>query len=310
MKHPCGYGITLCIVLFSLLSCEMAVNTPEGNNAVDHKILPLVMHDQWDLIIDSDDDLAALASGNTQYQFVLITNGTYAISDSIDLDAHGVIVFTGIDKHTVTLNVDFDFGTDSVITASQSLSYFGNMAIQYTHDTAPSSCYGSVLDVSDANDVEIENVHIMGFCDSSYGIKGTSGNSTDQCGETILQNVHVDDCYTAYYNLMRLENCVAYSSGSHGFSNCIYIGTCFSTYNDGDGFHECEIIANTRSTDNDGSGFYGGEHRLGRITGSFSDDNTYGYNSCRYVASSTALGNEIDWHDCTSIDAYSTNHME
>lgn len=299
------------LVLFSLIlllgSCSL---TQEPLEEAGQAVSSLLPYEHWDLIIDSNDDLNKLTSADeVEYRYVLVLDGTYQLDGPLDLEAHDVLYFSGTDKHSVLFEVDYDFADQSIMRVDTRTSYLGNFAIRYVHETSPSSTEGVVIDAEDAADLEIEDVHIYGFQDSGSGISGTSGNRGVQSGETLLKDIHVDDCHIGFSNLMRLEDCTAYSCGSDGYENYIYLDTCFANLNDGDGFHECEIISDSRSGDNQGSGFYGGGDRLGRITGSYAVNNLYGFHRCQYIAASTASGNAADWFDCASVDEDSTDYV-
>jgi hypothetical protein len=74
---------------------------------VQNKLLGNVAYDQWDLVIESDADLALLTTGTTVYENVLVAPGTYTALAPIDLQSHGVVVFVGCDRSSSILNVGF-----------------------------------------------------------------------------------------------------------------------------------------------------------------------------------------------------------
>lgn len=224
---------------------------------VNDKLLGNVAYDQWDLVIESDADLALLTTGSTTYTKVLIAPGVYNATAPIDLDAHGVVTFVGVDRDNSVLNVGFCVSHTGVkgyfLKIGQNTKEMGNFTI--ASDTTQ---YDTTVNVN--NDIYIiycplygtypaTNIHDITVDSAMFAYENTSGTPTPWTrtfgmlgpnagssasqGQIIGFNGSITNCYFAnlWFGIQYFSNISGckFSSIANNITECVSITSCIIT---------------------------------------------------------------------------------
>ena len=274
------------------------------------KLLGNVAYDQWDLVIESDADLALLTSGTTTYKHVLVTPGTWNVSTTIDLDAHGVERLVGLGNQSI---INYTFTTDiPVIKCGEDLTLLNGLKIVGTNSSGTTYARYIIIDAILPVNATLSNLFIQTGTSGNYGV-GVYGNYTDN---VVVTNSYALYCYTGFYNCTAISNCYA-ENCYYGFEDCYSMSSCSSRYCNS-GFRDCTGVTSCYVRDCTFSGFL----TCSNLAGCRSHDNgQYGFRFCVYISaclselstvaefsyctnisSSVGSGFGVGWEGCTYID--------
>jgi len=230
---------------------------------VNDKLLGNVAYDQWDLVVESDSDLAFLntpdawitgtayslgdkvlgtdsrsyacilahtssatdspiTGGNyltywkqIQYSNVLITVGTFNISNKIDLFAYGVDRFIGVSKIRSILNIDYILGTGENAIVVNNSTDISNISIK---TSATQINNGRVIYCASTNVMAVSSVDITGFNQKCYGLyfAGEESFSASPRFRVTANDVYVSDLYGGIYEVTEMSYCYAYNCSGIG----------------------------------------------------------------------------------------------
>lgn len=266
-----------------------------------------VAYDQWDLVIESDADLALLTTGSTTYENVLIAPGVYVASTTIDLTAHGVKRFVGVNKTSCTIDLDFVIGNttnDAGVYCDSTVLDLGNFTIKSS--TSQTSAFTVIKFSSIAyaylHDINMSETNFNGDSVSSHGLLGAS---------TSTNYGTIERCYFGYLsiaiNTMRnITNCGFYACqtavyGSFGVVNCYSVGLSDSGY----GFQANWMMSNCHARSHN----YGFESCY-MISSCYSFGNNIGISGCYYISATYSFGNNTaNWGSNTKVDGDSCNNV-
>ncbi len=271
-----------------------------------------VAYDEWDLVVQSDADLALLTTGITTYSRVLITKGTFAVTAQIDLDAHSVEVFIGLGQTSIIdLNYEESIG-NAMIECGDDLVDIGNFNL--ISSTGQTDNDMSIIRFTGVTEFTAHNINIDSFDNKGYGFIITS--VTPAYHNLFLCSV--SNVYHAFNNTNN-SSCIAYSCGSHGFINCNFIENSKSWFNTGSGFYNTNYLSNCTAQENIVDGFYNGVlvsscvalkngrygfNNCNALSSVISQENTnHGFQSCADISASTALDNVDGFNTCDKLTA-------
>ena len=257
------------------------------------KLLGNVAYNQWDLVVESDEDLAKLATGTDIYRKVLITEGTYGFTSQLDLEAHGVEVFVGVSKEAI-LSVNFLLNStvDTAIKCGSNLVDFGLLSITTNQTLSPSAGYHIIL-VNDISTTNFHDIHIYGFNRCWIGIaRGVFAND-----KSTIQRCLIEDTSYGFLRMNNLSNC--FTDGTeYGYYSCQYVVNCTSINNTYDGFVGCSYVTSIRVDTCGGNGF---SHCSLLSQCSANNCTNYGFRNCNYVNSSGGQYNGTAFFDCKNL---------
>jgi len=245
-------------------------------DVTEDKLLGNVAYDQWDLVIESNADLALLTSGSTTYKNVLVAPGTYTATAQIDLDAHGVERFVGTNRKSCTIDLDYE-GTVGVAMIKCGVDTVSIENLHIISSTTQPDVSFYVIGISvNGDDLFINNIAIEYFDNHGYGVSKTFGKD------------------------VRISNATAVNL-KRGFYSC-HTMNCLAYYCD-DNFYSCTCV-DCYGYDAVSSNFISS-----RVTGCYSTGSpAYGYNNCFNCSSSSSYGaTTANWISCTFVDYDSTN---
>lgn len=250
---------------------------------VNDKLLGNVAYDQWDLVIESDADLALLTTGTTKYTNVLITNGIFNLNSPIDLSAHSVKNFKGLGINQSIINVNFALSSQFAITTGEQLVYIGDFSIasNYAMSGTTDTNHGYVFITSRTTDfIYVNNLKIIGYGVTGVGIRGSSN-----FGLVGVSGVYISNCR---YGMLYLAN----------ISNC-YISACVN------GFMFNKSLSSSRVENCTGISVYNCE----MISAVNIVGGNRGFSGCKYVSASEATGCTVNWSVNTKVDSDSCNNV-
>ena len=284
--------------------------TKKGGIKYDYsedKMLGNVAYDQWDLVVESDADLALLTTGTTTYKKVLITEGTWAVTTKIDLDAHDVEVFAGVGQSSI-IDINFVIGAgNEAIKIAYVTGIFKELKIISSATQTQST--GIVINCGYSPTCYFSNVTIYDFDDFCVGFANGFECSFLTCVVVgcfigfnycyTLINCDVDAVAVGYENCGKLTNCTAQSVDGYGFSTCHELSSCQGSSNASSGFYACEYLSSCRGNSNLSSAFSGCNY----ISSSIANNSITGFSYCKNIVSSHAKNGTTGIINCTYISA-------
>jgi hypothetical protein len=283
---------------------------------VNDKLLGNVAYDQWDLVIESDADLALLTTGTTTYENVLIAPGTYNINAQLNLSTHGVKRFVGCGVNQSVLNINYiASASTAVINCGDSLLRLSSFRLT-TNKTQTNNAYwiyfsgygGFITTISDLKIDSMNNkgTGLQGYLTTSQNHYNVSVVEISNClvGMSDLVNItscYIHNCPTGLNECNGITSLRIYNSSSTGFYNCGGVSSCYVT-NSGTAFYLCYRVSSCSVVDStiayDMCFLLSSCHVLGCSTA---------FISCFNIASSKAEYCNIGWSSCHDIDYDSTN---
>lgn len=284
-----------------------------GYDVTEDRLYGNVAYDQWDLVVESDADLALLTTGTTEYKNVLITDssdytngavsGAFSVTDTINLGNHGVQRFVGLGNNASIINANFVLDSfDYVISCGNDLRIISDIAIissvTQTDNTATVLSNFS----SEAYKSSAQNIFISNFDGACIGIRAKN-----------VINCKVLDVYIGFKICSNCTCCAASDVSYAGFVSCIEMSNCdvFNcdigfflsrlltsctvydalTY----GFQKCTRISSSE-TEGCTTGFYDSDY----ISSCAANSGTNGYIDCKHVQCSKSANSSLYWDNCTS----------
>jgi hypothetical protein len=285
-----------------------------GYNVTADKLYGNVAYDQWDLVIESDADLAKLCTGETTYKNVLVAPGTWTTEAQIDLDAHGVEIFVGINKSNCIIDLDYEgSATTAMIKCGTEITEIGNLTI--TSSTTQTAAVYAIY-IPSATTAKVHDIKSTGFDDLGtciYNAGGVNGFVTVENCEISdynnaifggrCSNCSVTDCAIGYFSCTAV-NCTA-KTCDNGFLSCVRVGQCQAEECDSS-FESCSYVAGCLSNKGATYGFRLCNYMSACYAFTNLSSGT-GFSSCTYVSSARANGHTTGWSGGSYIDAGSTN---
>jgi hypothetical protein len=283
-----------------------------GYDVTEDRLYGNVAYDQWDLVIESDADLALLTSGSTIYKNVLVAPGTWTTEAQIDLSAHGVERFVGISPNVSIIDLYFPRTALSPMIYCGNKTEIGSLTFisTYTHTVTGFIVIQTGLNYKSS----IHNCIFTGFEKKGSGID--SSNSTEsfitectfdgmasgvyRCRN--ITNCTFVDCNTAVLACSVINNCYAKECSTVAYSESYYISNSIAV-ECVEGFYLCEYITSCSSSATTGSAYESCKY----ISSCFGAGGDKGFDTCSYISSSFISTSTTKWTGNTEIDYDSTN---
>ena len=254
---------------------------------------------EYDLIIDSNEDLALLENGaGGTYARVLVKAGTYTTAINLDLDDHNVQLFEGeTDGTQITFSSSTgDKITMGIISTVRKFKLYSSGANSGT-DFMINGNQGSRAFVEDVWHGSTNATPISGIIQVYGGIRNCYAHELKygyyDCYN--LSHCKAMGCYTAgYYACKRLTGCwsdtVEESTSLKHFSGCEYLTGC---------------LAQRGAFEGTDQGFYDCDYLSGCKADAVGDD---GFDTCNYIASCEAHAVNADgFSGCASLTSCFAN---
>lgn len=238
------------------------------------KLLGNVAYDQWDLVIESDSDLAKLYTGaGGYYSKVLVTIGTYTATEKIDLEEHRVEIFQGLGTRS-RIKIGYDLTGWAF-----SLGYYTTLIKGLHIFTSVTQTGGSGFFYTSYSGKVFENLRLVG---GRYGTGIKIFNST-YARSTYFYNVTVEAMEIGFYICHNMVVCKA-ENNEIGYKYCHYGSSLLAYNNTNIGFSNCESLSSCSAFEN-GIGFY----------------KCFGLGACQSV------GNTTDYDTCLQDTDFKAN---